>query len=166
MEVVIRKIFERTTDVNEKEFIKQQVSISAQQYQQKLKRVKADYAKATKELGKWENLMLDSIEGTCVFTPEQVKKRMDAVQETLDGLEKEIDHLQDQAAQAKSTADEIHEQHQRLLSWANMFDDASPEEKKVIASYIVKAVTVARNYDIQIDFNITEAQYLSGMEMR
>ena len=165
VETLIRSIFERTTDVNEKEFIKQQVSVSAQQYQQKLKRAKADYAKASKELAKWENLMLDSIEGTCVFTPEQVKKRMDAVQVTLDGLTEEIEKLQDQAAQAKNTAEEIHEQHQQLLSWAKMYDDASLDEKKVIASYIVKAVTVARNYDIKIEFNITEAEYLSGMEM-
>lgn len=36
----------------------------------KLKQAKAEYAKASKEIGKWENLMLASIEGTCVFTPE------------------------------------------------------------------------------------------------
>lgn len=165
VDAVIRNIFERTTDVNEKEFIKKQVNISAQQCQQKLKRAKTDFTKATKELVKWESLMLDSIEGTCVFTPEQVKKRMDAVQDTINNLEKEIDRLQDEAAQAKNAADEIHEQHQRLLSWAKMYDGVSPEEKKVIASYIIKAVTVARNYDIQIEFNINEAQYLNGMEM-
>ena len=161
----VRSIFERATDVNEKEFIKQQVNVSSQQYQQKIKRAKADYAKAMKELSKWENIMLDSIEGTCVFTPEQVKKRMDAVQESADKLKAEIDQFQDLAIQAKATADEIHEQHQRLLSWAKMFDEASLDEKKVIASYVVKAVTVARNYDINVEFNITEAQYLSGMEM-
>ena len=165
VEMLIRSIFERATDVNEKEFIKQQVNVSSQQYQQKIKRAKADYAKAMKELSKWENIMLDSIEGTCVFTPEQVKKRMDAVQESADKLKAEIDQFQDLAIQAKATADEIHEQHQRLLSWAKMFDEASLDEKKVIASYIVKAVTVARNYDINVEFNITEAQYLSGMEM-
>ena len=34
--------------------------------------------------------MLDSIEGTCVFTPEQVKKRMDAVQANVDDLTQQI----------------------------------------------------------------------------
>ena len=36
----------------------------------------------------------------------------------------------------------------------------------LVASYIVKAVTLSRGYDIQIDLNISEAQYLNGMEMQ
>ena len=109
--------------------------------------------------------MLDSIEGSCVFTPEQVKGRMDTVQRTIDSLSKQIELLQQQAAEASSLSAEIQEHHQRLISWAEMYDSASPEEKKMVASYMIKAVTLTRNYGIQIEFNISEAQYLSGMEM-
>lgn len=73
VESLLRGIFERTKSVNEKSFVKQQVQTTAQQYQQKLKKAKADYTKATKELSKWEDLMLAFIEGTCVFTPQQIK---------------------------------------------------------------------------------------------
>ena len=141
------------------------MQVSAQQYQQKLKKAKADYAKSAKELTKWEDLMLDSIEGTCVFTPEQIKRRMDAVQTALDGLTQQITDLQEQAAASEALANELQEQHKRLLSWAEMFDSASPQEKKMVASYLVKAVTLTRNYGIQVEFNISEAQYLGGMEM-
>lgn len=44
-----------------------------------------------------------------------------------------------------------------------MFDTASPAERKLIASHLIKAVTLTRGYGIQIDFNISEAQYLNGM---
>lgn len=57
-------------------------------------------------------------------------------------------------------------QHKQLLSWAELFDSASIDEKKVIASQLIKAVTLSRNYGIQIEFNISEAQFLNGMEMR
>ena len=165
VESLLRGIFERAKTIDEKSFVKQQVQVSAQQYQQKLKKAKADYAKAAKELTKWEDLMLDSIEGTCVFTPEQIKRRMDAVQTTLDGLTQQITDLQEQAAASEALANELQEQHKRLLSWAEMFDSASPQEKKMVASYLVKAVTLTRNYGIQVEFNISEAQYLGGMEM-
>ncbi len=56
-------------------------------------------------------------------------------------------------------------QHERLLNWASIFDSASIEEKEMIASYVFKAVTISRDYKLQIEFNISEAQYLSGMEM-
>lgn len=86
--------------------------------------------KAAKELSKWENLMLDSIEGTCVFTPTQIKNRMDAVQATLDELTQQITVLQEQATASAELASELQEQHKRLLSWAEMFDSASPQGKR------------------------------------
>ena len=110
--------------------------------------------------------MLSSIEGTCVFTPEQVKKRMDAAQENVDALSQEIESLQSDMYDAQNLSDEIMIQHQQILSWAELFDSASIDEKKVIASQLIKAVTLTRNYGIQIEFNISEAQFLNGMEMR
>ena len=35
----------------------------------------------------------------------------------------------------------------------------------MISSQMIKAVTLTRNYGIQIEFNISEAQFLNGMEM-
>ena len=165
VESILRGIFERAKRVDEQEFLKAQVQLSSKQYQQKLKLVKAEYSKAAKELSKREELMLASIEGTCVFTPEQVKKRMDIVQEKVDGLSKEIELLQIDMSEAKTLSAEILAQHQQLLSWAELFDSASIDEKKVIASQVIKAVTLTRNYGLQIEFNISEAQFLNGMEM-
>ena len=59
----------------------------------------------------------------------------------------------------------LKKQHQQLLSWDEMFDAASPAERKLIASHLIKAVTLTRSYGIQSDFNISEAQYLNGMEL-
>jgi len=165
IEKILQDIFMRAKAVDERDFVKQQVQGTTNRYQQKLKKAKTDYAKYSRELIKWENLMLDSLEGTCVFTPEQIKKRMDSVQQVLADLTEEIETLQFKANEAKATADEIIEQHHRLLSWADLFADAPQEEKKMIASYILKAVTLTRDYGIQIEFNISEAQYLNGMEM-
>ena len=109
--------------------------------------------------------MLDSIEGTCLFSPEQIKRRMDTAQETVAQLTEQIETFQEQAAKSELMAKEIQESHQRLLSWADMFDTVSIEEKKRVASYFIRAVTLTWDYGIQIEFNVSEAQYLGGMEM-
>ena len=67
---------------------------------------------------------------------------------------------------AQNLSDEIMVQHKQILSWAGLFDSANIDEKKVIASQLIKAVTLTRNYGIRIEFNISEAQFLNGMEMR
>lgn len=166
VEALLRNIFERARSVNESELVQQQVQDSAVQCRQKLSKAKADHTKAMRELAKWENLMLDSIEGTCVFSPEQIKRRMDTVQETITELTEQIEAVQMQADETEALTKEIRESHLRLLSWADMFDAALPAEKKMIASYLIKAVTLSRDYGIQVEFNVSEAQYLSGMEMR
>lgn len=162
---LLRGIFERAKSVDEQSFVKQQVQVSALQYQQKLRRVKADYAKATSELTKWEDLMLDSLEGRCVFTPEQIKSRMESVRERVNEFIEHIKQLQEQSSEAEAIAQDLVNQHKRLLSWTEMFDSASLQEKKMIASYLIKAVTLTRGYGIQVEFNISEAQYLGGLEM-
>lgn len=73
--------------------------------------------------------------------------------------------LQIDMSEAKTLSAEILAQHQQLLSWAELFDSASIDEKKLISSQMIKAVTLTRNYGIQIEFNISEAQFLNGMEM-
>lgn len=88
-----------------------------------------------------------------------------SVQETLDELAWKITTYQEQPHESDELTSSIQEQHQRLLSWAEMYDSASQEEKRMVASYIIKAVTLTRDYGIQVEFNISEAQYLSGMEM-
>ena len=162
---LLRSIFARAKSVNEQDFIKKQTTANVKQQQQQLTKARAEHGKAVRELSKWEDLMLDSIEGNCVFTPEQVKKRMDTTQQKIDELAGQIAMLQEQIAEASALADEVLKQHQRLLSWADLYDTAAPEEKRMIAAYIVKAVTLSRGYEIQVEFNISETQYLNGMDL-
>ena len=162
---ILSGIFLRAKSVKESDLIERQVHSSTTAYQKQLKTAKAEYTKSSKELSKWENLMLDSIEGNCAFTPEQVKKRMDAVQQSVDNLTMQIQDLQTKITETNLMTDKIKEERQKLLSWAELYDGTSVEEKKMIASYLIKAVTVSRDYGIQIDFNISEAEYLNGMAM-
>ena len=102
VEKLLRDIFERARSINESELIQQQVQDSAVQCRQKLRKVQAEHTKAVRELAKWENLMLDSIEGTCVFTPEQIKRRMDTVQETVAQLAEQMTHFKSRRLRQRS----------------------------------------------------------------
>lgn len=90
---------------------------------------------------------------------------MDDVQGHIDQLSVQISELEEKALESQRTADTILAQHQRLLSWADLFMDASIDEKKMVAASLIKAVTVTQGYGIQVEFHISEAQYLNGMEV-
>ena len=77
MDELLRSIFAQAKAVNEQDLIKKQTTANIRQQQQQLTKAEAEHGKAVRKLLKWEDLMLDLIEGNCVFTSEQVKRRMD-----------------------------------------------------------------------------------------
>lgn len=88
---------------------------------------------------------------------------MDTCEASVQEQTEKVGALQTELAETTAMAAELKEQHKRLLSWAELFDAASPEDKKMIASYMIKAVTISRDYRLQVDFSISEAQFLNGM---
>ena len=52
----------------------------------------------------------------------------------------------------------------QLRTWADIFDSSEMDVKKMIASYIIKRVTVYRDYKIEMELNISVRQYLDGIE--
>lgn len=163
---LLRGLFQKAKSVDAGKLLERQASSATADCKRELKKARTELQRSSKELAKWEDLMLDSIEGTCVFTPEQIKRRMDVVQLKVDEWTEKVSALQSEALDTASLTAELKEQHQRLLSWSEVYDGAEIDEKKVIASYLIKAVTLTRDYGINVEFNISEAQYLSGMEMQ
>ena len=143
IEQLLRGIFERAKKVDEKTILKMLVDASAEQCQQELKAAKLEYTKTMKELSRWG----------------------DAVQAKADEIAHQVQQLEEKSRQMKPAAADLLREHQQILTWAELFDSAAIEEKKVIASYLIKAVTLTRGYGIQVDFNISEAQFLNGLEM-
>ncbi|MFQ7400118.1 MAG: zinc ribbon domain-containing protein, partial [Neglectibacter sp.] len=116
IEQLLRGIFERAKKVDEKTILKMLVDASAEQCQQELKAAKLEYTKAMKELSRWGDLMLDSLDGTCVFTPEQVKARLDDVQAKADEIAYQIQQLEEKSRQMKPAAADLLREHQQILT--------------------------------------------------
>ena len=52
-----------------------------------------------------------------------------------------------------------------IISWADMYDSASMEAKKMIVSCLIKRVDVYRDYKLYIDFNIDFEQFGAGLDI-
>lgn len=52
-----------------------------------------------------------------------------------------------------------------IISWAEMYDTASVEAKKMIVSCLIKRVEVYRDYKLHIDFNIDFEQFTGGLDI-
>ena len=52
-----------------------------------------------------------------------------------------------------------------IISWADMYDSASTESKKMIVSCLIRRVEVYRDYRLHIDFNIDFEQFSAGLDI-
>ena len=57
----------------------------------------------------------------------------------------------------------LNAQYDDIISWADMYDTASMEAKKMIVNCLIKRVEVYRDYKLHIDFNIDFEQFSMGM---
>ena len=75
-----------------------------------------------------------------------------------------------EAAQAaydegQAMLDALSAQYDDIISWADMYDSASMEAKKMIVSCLIKRVDVYRDYKLHIDFNIDFEQFSMGIDI-
>lgn len=59
----------------------------------------------------------------------------------------------------------LNTQYNDIISWAEMYDTASIEAKKMIMSCLIKRVEVYRDYKLHMDFNIDFAQFCEGLDI-
>ena len=75
-----------------------------------------------------------------------------------------------EAAQAaydegQAMLDALNAQYDDIISWADMYDSASTESKKMIVSCLIRRVEVYRDYRLHIDFNIDFEQFSAGLDI-
>ena len=63
-----------------------------------------------------------------------------------------------------SKIEEMKAEFNQIVSWSKIFDDIPMEVKKMICVYIIKKVSVCKDYDINIEFNINVEQFLNGID--
>lgn len=65
-----------------------------------------------------------------------------------------IDAAQAEYESLLASAENLRQEYDQPLTWADLFDTCSFEAKKMVAQF-VKAGRVSRDYNIEIDFNVS-----------
>lgn len=162
---MIMSIFKRIKAANESDLVEQSYKEQIKTYSSDLKKAKAEYIKRTKELNKLDGMMVEAIDGNAFFTPEQLKRRMDTVEIDLNTLKDEINNIQDKISESALLVGKIQKEYNQLISWADVFSNANLETQKMIASYMIKRVTLKKNYELEVEYNFDENQFEMGLDI-
>ena len=106
------------------------------------------------------------------MTGREQKKAKELLNSLIAEAETKCREFQENLEAAQAAYDEgqavmasLNTQYNDIISWAEMYDTASIEAKKMIVSCLIKRVEVYRDYKLHIDFNIDFTQFCEGLDI-
>ena len=116
-----------------------------------LQSVRADYNKAAAELDALRAEVIKSIRGESAFTQELLGSLISDSETKCLELQKRLDEAQAAFDEGQAVLASLNAQCDDIISWADIYDTASMEAKKMIVSCLIKRVEVYRDYKLHVD---------------
>lgn len=161
---MVRSIFHRMKGVPRDEFIsiKKEKELSARYLH--LAELKCQYTKENKTLNSLKNEVILCIQGESSFPKEVLAELIEKSEENCKAQKQLISNVEAEIENSQSILDEITHQYDELISWADLYDTASFESKKMIVNCLIKRVEVFQDYRLNVEFNFDLSQFAYGLD--
>ena len=150
---MVRQIFSRLRGIPKEQLIISRYAKETAERKNHLQALQAERDKAEKDLLALKAEILAVIKGESAFPK-------DTLAEMIAAQEKKHTELETLCEEASAEL----ERNAELISYADLYDSASFEAKKMIVSQLIRRVDVYRGYQIHVDFNFDLAQYLENSD--
>lgn len=132
--------------------------IIATQAQQK--KLSEDTEKMKRRLVELSGEIAKSLMGESVFTPDILSQAIEATKEEIRQNEQQLQEVSNSLDDREGAMQQLDYYYAQFRSWADEFDNATNEQKKMIACQLLREVRVSRGYELDIVFNINYEQFL------
>ena len=129
---------------------------------QKTKRAAAEkkIKAAQHALERFEGEILKCLDGTSSFTEDMIAKQIRRYQQELDDAKAEYAELQNARLNEAAEIRKLRTYYDDFKGWAEEFDTAPLEMKRMILSHLIDRVEVGRKYQVIVKFNMKYRQFL------
>lgn len=161
---VIRNIFKKIKSISKSDIIKSKYTSELETRKQRLDVLRNDYAKGTENLNVLKAEVVKSIKGESSFSTDILSDLITKAESECSDLLKLCKTAESDLQNSEKLLKELSDSFDELISWAEIYDEASFEKKKMIANYMIKRVEVIKGYELKIDFNFDFEQFSSGLD--
>ncbi len=162
---VVRQIFERMRAIPKSEIVNVRYHEKMNERKNLLSAVRADYTKAAAELDALKAEVIKAIHGESAFSKELLASLITEAEAKCGELQKAFEQAQADYDEGQAILQSLNAQYDDIISWAELYDTASIEAKKMIVGCLISRVEVYRDYKLHIDFNIDLEQFSVGMDI-
>ena len=162
---LVRQIFERMKAIPKSDIVNIRYREKMEERKSLLHSVRAEYAKAAADLETLKGEVIKTIRGESTFSKELLSSLIAEAEAKCQELQENMEAAQAAYDEGKTVLASLNAQYDDIISWAEMYDTASMEAKKMIVNCLIKRVDVYRDYKLHIDFNIDFEQFCGGLDI-
>ena len=129
-----------------------------------LQRIKAENTKANKEYESLKAEVLKAVQGKSALPVDVLNEILSETRQRVLDTSHRITKLTMELENENAKIAEMQTEFNRIATWSEIFDSSDIATKKMICGYIIKRVTVYRDYQISVEFNINVEQFLNGID--
>lgn len=158
---VMRRVFENMKGAPEeakyKEILKKQQAAHAVSRRKLAKELE----KNRKQLEVLQAEIAKTLLGESLYTPEDLREAISVVKTRIAEVEAKIEKLDSEMYQKEEMTKAVLPAYRRFKSWAEEFDTADLEQKKMISCQLFDRIELGKNYEITLHMNVTYKQFCS-----
>lgn len=162
---LVRQIFERMKAVPKSEVVNVRYREKMEERKNLLASVRADHAKAAADLDTLKGEVIKAIHGESAFSQSLLGSLIAEAEAKCAEVKQNYEAAQAAYDEGQAVLASLNAQYDDIISWAEMYDTASFEAKKMIVNCLIGRVEVYRDYKLHIDFNIDFDQFSLGLDI-
>ena len=162
---VVRQIFERMKAVPKSEIVNIRYKEKMEERKALLRSIRAEHTKVSAELNMLKAEVIKSLRGESAFSQDLLGSLISDCETKCLEVQQQLEAAQLAYDEGQAVLEHLNAQYDDIISWADMYDTASMEAKKMIVNCLIKRVEVYRDYKLHIDFNIDFEQFSMGMDI-
>jgi len=160
---ILQRVFEQIRETPPADCWKRQHERHLSDIKRKVKTATNDLSKSNKELSAYKSEVIKVIQGESAFDDKTLNQLISDSEDKVSKQSEELDRLKIELAKSDSFYEKVKEEHMRIRTWSEIFDDSSLETQKMVATSLIKEVRMNRDYQMEIDFNISVKEFVDDV---
>ena len=129
-----------------------------------LKRARTENTKANTDYESLKAEVLKAVQGKSLLPIEVLNEMLEETRQRVLDTSHRVTELTMELEGENSKLAEMQAEFECLATWSEIFDSSDTATQKMICGYIIKRVSVRRDYQLSVEFNINVEQFLNGID--
>lgn len=129
-----------------------------------LAQANSNYAKAAEKLSILKAEVVKAIQGESAFSPQMLSSLIEEAETEATECEEIRNAVERAVHDSELLQKNICARYDEIISWAELYDNAGMEAKKMIVNSLIQRVNVFKGYRLEIEFSFDLRQFFAGLD--